>query len=590
MQKKTEIDKQTTNNFMMSLRKPHWLSITLVIVAILLVSGGIIILRKERLASNFIEAIAVSPENVVWVGTSWEGVSRFDGQTWATFTEDDGLVSNEINSIVTSNEGEVWIASDEGVSRFDGETWTTFTAKDGLASNEVDIITVGTNGDVWIGTFDAGVSRFDGQTWATFSEREGLVDNDVRAITVTAEGDIWFGTTSGASYFDGQNWKTYTNEDGLATDLVLDIFITSDGIVWFLGEGKRSSLEGGTWTIHSDEDGWPQLIMSFARAPDGSLWVSSMEGISQFDGESWTKYNEQASIGFFVEDIAVAPDGSLWMGTGTFNTGVSHFDGQNWTSYSEDGGVPLGIGLIALSVLCVVGFGLGKWLYFRTNLNLSAQLTTQPPDSEKEIPISPEIRTAREWYRWLWLSALLTIPTLILVMYVASTIFRDLFCPYGFYNCSYETAFTLSGLIAVGFSSLWHLLLLIPSLNKESQFVRWHGRQAMILAILRTGAALIFLLASYASDFGFTSIIILISIWFFGTLFGQRQAARGDCSLMRWTGRADSLPGPPADEYVDGIEGLSTETLESTFRFSNDPQERREALEELKKRGLVEFE
>ncbi len=77
-------------------------------------------------------------------------------------------------------------------------------------------------------------------------------------------------------------------------------------------------------------------------------------------------------------------------------------------------------------------------------------------------------------------------------------------------------------------------------------------------------------------------------IWFFGTLWAQRQAARGDCSLMRWTGNADLLPEPSQDEEKDEYRKLQTETLENTFRFSNDPQEQQAALEELKKRGLVE--
>ena len=47
----------------------------------------------------------------------------------------------------------------EGVCRFDGSAWTTYTTADGLASNDAPAVGVGSDGVVWIGT-SAGLSRF----------------------------------------------------------------------------------------------------------------------------------------------------------------------------------------------------------------------------------------------------------------------------------------------------------------------------------------------------------------------------------------------------------------------------------------------
>jgi hypothetical protein len=199
--------------------------------------------------------------------------------------------------------------------------------------------------------------------------------------------------------------------------------------------------------------------------------------------------------------------------------------------------------------------------------------------------------TARKWYRWLWLSPLLTIPTLLIIYFNLASFSYDLFCSNGWESCIYDhqTRYKWSGIIAILGSGLWHLVLLIPALNKQRRFVSWHGRQEMILAAVRTVLPLV-MFASWTDDGALFSILFMVPIWFFGTLWGQRQAARGDCSLMRWTDRADSLSGPPAEEDEEGISELPTESLESTFRFSNDPQERQAALEEMKNRGLVEFE
>ena len=199
-----------------------------------------------------------------------------------------------------------------------------------------------------------------------------------------------------------------------------------------------------------------------------------------------------------------------------------------------------------------------------------------------------ERQTARKWYRWLWFSPLLTIPTLLILFSATDSLIYDLVCPQGWQNCNYDygVRFRLSATFAVLGSAMWHLVLLIPAQNKESEFARWHGRQAMILAGVRTAVPLAFIVIFGYGISTYLAIIILIPIWFFGTLWGQRQAARGDCSLMRWTGREEALPGPP--EEPEQVQDFSPETLVNIIRFSKDSEERQSALDDLKKRGMVE--
>lgn len=199
-----------------------------------------------------------------------------------------------------------------------------------------------------------------------------------------------------------------------------------------------------------------------------------------------------------------------------------------------------------------------------------------------------ERQTASKWYRWLWFSPLLTIPTLLFLSSATDSLIYDLVCPQGWQNCSYDyfARFRFSALLSVLGSALWHLILLIPARNKESAFVRWHGRQAMILAGVRTAVPLTFIVIFGYEILTLLAILTLIPIWFFGTLWGQRQAARGDCSLMRWTGREESLPGPPAEP--EQVQDFSPETLVSIIRFSKDPERRQNALDQLEKHGMVE--
>jgi hypothetical protein len=199
-------------------------------------------------------------------------------------------------------------------------------------------------------------------------------------------------------------------------------------------------------------------------------------------------------------------------------------------------------------------------------------------DSTAKPPFGSEERTARNWYWWLWLSPFLTIPTLIALGFSDSS--YELVCAGNLRNCDYNLEFRVTILIAVLGSALWHLILLIPALSKESEFIRWHGRQALLLAGVWTAVPLAFGLGFGEEEETFWVIPVLIAVWLFGTLWGQNQAARGDCSLMRWFGRAEALPVH--------VKSLDPEALVDIIRYSRDPEERRKALSELEKLEMVE--
>jgi hypothetical protein len=195
-----------------------------------------------------------------------------------------------------------------------------------------------------------------------------------------------------------------------------------------------------------------------------------------------------------------------------------------------------------------------------------------------------EHEQAKKIYRWLWWSPLLTIPTLLILMSWNPG--------HEYYCCNNAIEERITGIVAVIGSALWHLTLLKPSRNKENFFIRWHGKQALTLAGLRTAIPL-----AFAFLYGFEleilcSIPILIVVWLVGTIWGQNQAIRGDCSLARWFGHADELPGPPVETQVETPEIISDEEeiefLVKTLRFNPDKEARTKALLKLDALGVVE--
>jgi ligand-binding sensor domain-containing protein len=361
--------------------------------------------EEDGLANNRVNAIAVAPDGAVWFGTGpmdyypWGessgigGVSQFHGDTWRTYTADDGLAENWVNDIAVAADGALWFATASGLSRFDGAVWHTYTASDGLASDQVASVAIAADGGVCAGT-DRGVSCLQDAQWVTYV-LDGPVSNLVPSIAVAPDGTVWAGSGQpvpapenvgrGVSRFDGERWVGFTQEDGLADDTVVDIAIEPSGVVWFVtGDpddppGGVSRFDGATWTTFGAEEGpIPEDVRSIAVGPDGVVWFASRYGLTRYDPSleagpdegAWKTYDVSAirvavggegtvwlahdggGISRFVRGkrygvrglstrriqcIAAGLDGTLWVGT--VDDGVLHFDGESWTAYTIDDGL-----------------------------------------------------------------------------------------------------------------------------------------------------------------------------------------------------------------------------------------------------------
>lgn len=101
---------------------------------------------------NYVFAVHIDPDDVLWTGTWGGGVSRFDGTTWTSWTRRDGLPGNIVYSLVQDAEGTIWAGTDNGVARFDGERWTAVGVEQGFVHAHVYALAVTPAGDVWAAT------------------------------------------------------------------------------------------------------------------------------------------------------------------------------------------------------------------------------------------------------------------------------------------------------------------------------------------------------------------------------------------------------------------------------------------------------
>lgn len=106
----------------------------------------------------------------IWF-SNWGGAYRYDGNTFQTFTKNEGL-QGTVAKILEDKNGNLWFGGDAGAGlhQYNGSTFTRFSTADGLINNSIWSILEDKKGNLWIGTRETGLSRYDGATFQTYSE------------------------------------------------------------------------------------------------------------------------------------------------------------------------------------------------------------------------------------------------------------------------------------------------------------------------------------------------------------------------------------------------------------------------------------
>lgn len=294
------------------------------------------------LPHNSVTAITQTQDGYLWIATE-EGLARFDGVRFVVFDKENtpGLRSNQISALVSDTDNTLWIGtSGGGLSKFHGGQFTNFTTRDGLSSDTILSLYNDRKGSLWIGTDGRGLNRLQGHHFSKYGVANGLPDETVFAIAGGSDGSIWIGTHRGLSKLENGKTTTYTKKDGLVDDYVKALQVDHSGAVWAgTNTGGVSCLKGNQFSNYTKEKGLPSnSIWSIYEDSIGTIWVGTIDGgLSRYRNGAFSNYSTQKGLPFdrilaFFED----GEGDLWVGTG--GAGLLSFkDGLFTTTSAREG-------------------------------------------------------------------------------------------------------------------------------------------------------------------------------------------------------------------------------------------------------------
>jgi ligand-binding sensor domain-containing protein len=178
--------------------------------------------EKDGLCSDMISNLLIDSQGTFWIGT-WGGVCTFHENQFEKIELPIPKIKTIINpdtkewntALYEDSKGNIWIGRDGyGAIKSDGMSMVHFTTEEGLNSNNVQSIAEDKEGHIWIGTRVAekdnadpshrigpgGLNKYSGHQFIHFPELIGLYENDVYAIYKNHSDALWISTTSHGVY------------------------------------------------------------------------------------------------------------------------------------------------------------------------------------------------------------------------------------------------------------------------------------------------------------------------------------------------------------------------------------------------------
>ncbi len=337
---------------------------------------------ESGLPSNSVYAIRQTQEGYLWIGTQ-DGLVRFDGINFELYTTKNipQLKGNVIRALYQDRNGTLWIGTDSGgLTRYKEGEFTTYPITKYKALYRIRAIDEDRWGNLWIGTFTRGLTCLSNSKFTTYTTKQGLPHDQVRFISKDADGDLWAATAEGiVRVIKPGIFQEYAPGNLLPDIKTTCLYEVDRGNLWIgTGGGGLIRMKNGKFTVYGVEAGVPGPIINYLyKDRQKNLWIGTDGGglTRMSNGIFSTFPGADGLAGGYIYSIYEDREGSLWVGT--LDWGLHQLKDSKFTTYTTSEG------LAHDYVYCVrESREGGLWIGTKQGLNRwrNGKMTTVPAD------------------------------------------------------------------------------------------------------------------------------------------------------------------------------------------------------------------
>jgi ligand-binding sensor domain-containing protein len=173
-------------------------------------------------------------ESVLWVGTSGEGLIRWDGHQKTVWGQREGLSDIFVATLCAESTDGVWVGTrNGGLNHVTRHGVRRYLTPWGFSGNYASVIASGVSGRVWIGTTGDGLFCLDNDTFTRHDTHTGLPNDHITALLTDKDDTVWAGTAGGLGLWHEGRWFSFTSKNGLPEDTIDQMQEDPSGNLWF---------------------------------------------------------------------------------------------------------------------------------------------------------------------------------------------------------------------------------------------------------------------------------------------------------------------------------------------------------------------
>ena len=327
--------------------------------------------HSPAVVSKRIEQIFCTTEGQLLIGTSKQGVKRFDPKSSAytdILTQNDDGTDLFIRDIIERNPDEYWLATESGIFIYHGSGTQTHLKKVrgdpwSLSDNAVYTLCKDKENSIWAGTYFGGINHYAHAN--TFFEKffplgrgNTISGNAVRELCADGYGNLWIGTEDGGlNKLDTgtgriTNYRPTGEPGSLAHSNIHGLLATGDTL-WVgtfehgldlldVHTGKvirHYNAESGDGTLHNN------FIFNICRTRGGRILLATGRGIYEYIA-STKRFQLVPDFPDFIFYTTLFEDshGTIWAGTWRDGLFFSNPQSGESGSFAHDARIPGSIG------------------------------------------------------------------------------------------------------------------------------------------------------------------------------------------------------------------------------------------------------
>ncbi|MBL8214109.1 MAG: hypothetical protein JNK87_25535 [Bryobacterales bacterium] len=301
---------------------------------------------RDGLPAGTVPRILADSKGYVWFPHS-EGLTRFDGNSFHSFTKADGLPSDRIYDIIERSDGAYWIAAKEHLCLFDPQGGKRRFRCESPGLGEIHAL-LQQDGVLWCGTERGLWRRKEGSAWEPVP---GVKPDPsgrsmaVRRLLKDRHGAVWAATFSGLYRFHDDKFNRWSRAEGFQDDYFVTVNETPSAI-WAATQTELLQFavddELGDARVavrYGRADGLPSEYVTDVRFWQGSVWAATFRGLARLlpSGKWQALELDHAIRSLPLESLATDSQGSLWLGTD--GGGAARLPGTGFSQFTEADGL-----------------------------------------------------------------------------------------------------------------------------------------------------------------------------------------------------------------------------------------------------------